>query len=173
MKQFDLEKLDKAIIYTERMAEGKAPYSNQYVDNEVLSNPNVIRSLYFIKEVLHEVKANGGIVGAKQLKKPKKSRADSAGSFPFCVLKNFEYQNNKTVTNVLKQFQELAGDPSTPIITAAGVNSWLGANGFLTKAVVNADGKEKWIPTEKGEKLGLIAEIGGESGQGVCTHRIQ
>lgn len=162
MKQFDLEKLDKAIIYAERMAEGKAPYSNQYVDNEVLSNPNVIRSLFFIKEVLNEVKSNGGIVGAK---KPKNPRTNAAASFPFGALKNFEYQYNKPVSHVLKQFVELAGDPTTPIITAAGVNSWLSANGFITKAVVNSAGKENWIPTEKGEELGLIAVKNGEPGR--------
>ena len=162
MKQFDLEKLDKAIIYTERMAEGKAPYSNQYIENEVLSNPNVIRSLYFMKEVLNEVKANGGIVGAK---KPKNPRVNAAASFPFDVLKNFEYQYNKPISYVLRQFVELTDDPKTPIISAVGVNNWLAANGFLTKAVINDEGKENWIPTEQGERLGLISEKRGEPGR--------
>ena len=161
MKQFDLEKLDKAIIYAERMADGKAPYSNQYVENEVLSNPNVIRSLCFIKEVLNEVKANGGVVGAKR---PKNPRANAA-SFPFGVLKHFEYQYNKPVSYVLKQFVELTGDPTTPIITAAGVNIWLSANGFITKAIVNSEGRENWIPTAKGEELGLIMIKKGDSGR--------
>lgn len=162
MKQFDLEKLDKAIIYAERMAEGKAPYSNQYVENEVLSNPNVIRSLYFIKEVLNEVRANGGIVGSRR---PKASKSNAAALFPYEVLKHFEYQYDKPVSYVLKQFVELTGDPDTPIITAAGVNSWLSANGFITKAVVNSEGRENWIPTEKGEEIGLAGVRKGEPGR--------
>ena len=68
MKQFDIEKLDKAIIYAERMADGRVPYSNQPTENEVLNNPNVIRSMYFIKEVLEEVRANDGLVGRRARK---------------------------------------------------------------------------------------------------------
>ena len=159
MKQFDLEKLDKAIIYAERMAEGRIPYSNQPVDNEVLNNPNVIRSMYFIKEVLKEVRANGGTVGGRQ------RRSGKAMAFPFEVLERFRYQGNKPVSHVLRQFTELTDDANTPVISAAAVNRWLAANGYLTKAVVNAEGKENWVPTEKGSALGIIALERGEPGR--------
>ena len=159
MKQFDLEKLEKAIIYVERMVDGRAPYSNQPVENEVLNNPNVIRSMYFIKDVLQAVRANGGIVGGKQ------SKSGAAASFPFEVLEQFIYQSNKPISYVLKQFAELTGDPDTSIISATNVNKWLAANGYITKAVVNDSGKESWIPTEKGTALGLITETRGEPGR--------
>lgn len=159
MKQFDMEKLDKAIIYAERMAEGKAPYSNQFVDNEVLNNPNVIRSMYFIKDVLEEVKSNGGFIGHKA------SKTGVALSFPFEVLDEFKYQMNKPVSHVLKQFVELTGNTNTAIISAGYVNKWLAANDYIAKVVVNDDGRESWIPTEKGTKLGILSEQRGEPGR--------
>lgn len=65
MKRFDLEKLDKSIIYAQRMADGRVPYSNQPMEDGILNNPNVIRCMFFIEDVLKEVKANGGIVGGE------------------------------------------------------------------------------------------------------------
>ena len=160
MKQFDLEKLDKAIIYAERMADGRVPYSNQPIENDVLNNPNVIRSMYFIKEVLEEVRANDGVVG----RRAGKSRAP-ASAFPFEVLDKFEYQSDKPVSYVLRQFAELTGDQNIRVISAAKVNKWLEANGFITKTVVNESGEESWIPTEKGEEIGLVTEQRGEPGR--------
>ena len=160
MKQFDIEKLDKAIIYAERMADGRVPYSNQPTENEVLNNPNVIRSMYFIKEVLEEVRANDGLVGRRARKEKV-----SVSAFPFEVLERFEYQSDKSIAYLLGQFKELADDPNTKIISAPKVNKWLETNGFITKAVVNDAGKECWIPTEKGEALGLTSESKGEPGR--------
>lgn len=160
MKQFDLEKLDKAILYAERMADGRAPYSNQLVDNEVLNNPNVIRSMYFIKDVLNAVRENGGIVGNKQ-----KKNAEMASAYPFEVLARFQYQAPKPISQVLKQFVELTGEPDTPVISAVSANKWLAANGYIVKAVVNDAGDENWIPTDKGTDLGLLTEQRGEPGR--------
>ncbi len=153
MNQFDLDKLEKAIVYAERMAEGKAPYSNLPVDDEVLNNPNVIRSMYFIKDVLQAVKDNGGCVVSK------KSNTNAASKFPFECLEQFRYEANKPISYVLKQFVELTGDPNTKIISASAVNKWLASKGYLSKAVINDEGTEHWIPTETGEALGLIAVI--------------
>ncbi len=160
MKQFDIEKLDKAIIYAERMADGRVPYSNQPTENEVLNNPNVIRSMYFIKEVLEEVRANNGVIGHR-----KRKAKVSASAFPFEVLERFEYQSDKPISYVLSQFRELADDPDIKIISAPIVNKWLEINGFITKAIVNDSGREGWIPTDKGEALGLITERRGEPGR--------
>ena len=52
----DLEKLQKAIIYVDRMAGGKNPVNDLPLENEhVLNDPNVIRCMYFIKEILVDV----------------------------------------------------------------------------------------------------------------------
>ena len=70
MKQFDRAKLEVAIKYVERIADGCNPVNNVPLENDsVLNNPNIIRCMYFIKEVLEEVQINGGTVGGKQGKR--------------------------------------------------------------------------------------------------------
>lgn len=69
IKQYDLVKIEKAILYAQRIADGCNPVNNSPVgDDSVLQNPNVIRCMYFIKEVLEEVHKNRGYVGGKPKK---------------------------------------------------------------------------------------------------------
>ena len=60
------EKLEKAIIYVDRIANGCNPVNNSPLTNDsVLNNPNVIRCMYFIKDILKEVYDNGGVISKK------------------------------------------------------------------------------------------------------------
>ena len=159
MKQFDMEKLEKAITYVERMADGRIPYSNKPYEGDVLNDPNVIRCMFFIDEVLREVRANRGIVGGKRHK------TSLASAFPFEVLQNFEYREDLQISYVLRQFVQLTGDPETPIINARNLNKWLGLNGYLTRKKLTPDGKENWTPTDKGYALGIMDEEIREPGR--------
>ena len=61
--QIDMKKLEVAMKYIERIADGKNPVNNKPTeDDSVLNNPNVIRCMYFVKEVLTVVKENDGVV---------------------------------------------------------------------------------------------------------------
>ena len=67
------EKLEKAIIYVDRIANGCNPVNNSPLTNDsVLNNPNVIRCMYFIKDILKEVYDNGGVISKKNKKYNKK-----------------------------------------------------------------------------------------------------
>ena len=64
MKQFDLEKVETALTFVERIADGKNPINNDVADNDdVMNNPIIIRSMFFIKDILTELKNNNGIIG--------------------------------------------------------------------------------------------------------------
>lgn len=55
MEKADLTKLSVAITYVERMADGCNPVNNVPLEeDDVLNNPNIIRCMYFIKEVSKE-----------------------------------------------------------------------------------------------------------------------
>ena len=63
MGTIDMKKLDIAIVYLQRITDGKNPVNNLPADEEdVLNDPNVIRCMYFVKEVLEEVKRNDGSI---------------------------------------------------------------------------------------------------------------
>ena len=71
--QIDMQKLEVAMKYIERIADGKNPVNNKPTEEDsVLNNPNVIRCMYFVKEVLTAVKENDGMIGGRT-SKPSKS----------------------------------------------------------------------------------------------------
>ena len=70
----DAKKLDIAILYLQRIADGNNPVNNMPAgEDSVLNNPNVIRCMYFVKEVLEEVKRNDGVIGRKTRKSKKQN----------------------------------------------------------------------------------------------------
>ena len=72
MEKLDMSKLDVAIKYVQRMADGCDPVSNiPMEDDAVLNDLNVIRCMFFVKDVLEEVRRNEGVIGGKKAK-PKK-----------------------------------------------------------------------------------------------------
>ena len=64
--EIDLKKLETAITYVQRIAAGNNPVNNMPVeDDTVINDPNVIRCMYFVKDVLSEVYKNGGNIGGR------------------------------------------------------------------------------------------------------------
>ena len=69
MESIDMKKLETAIVYLQRIADGNNPINNLPAEEDsVLNNPNVIRCMFFVKEVLEEVKRNNGYIGKKSKK---------------------------------------------------------------------------------------------------------
>ena len=59
MKQFDLEKVKTALTFVERIADGKNPINNDMADaDDAMNDPIIIRSMFFVKDVLAELKVN-------------------------------------------------------------------------------------------------------------------
>lgn len=161
MTEFDIKKLDTAMVYISRMADGRNPVNNEETDDEIINNPNVIRCLHFVLDVLRETRENNGIIGRKY--------SQQKEAFPIEILEQFVYREDKSISHLLNQFAEPAKDRNIKKPSAASVNKWLGANGYLEKKVIRPGGKENWIPTEKGEETGLYAREGGMPGNEYVT----
>ena len=66
MELVEMKKLETAITYLQRMAEGNNPINNLPAeDDSVINNPNVIRCMFFVKDILEEVKRNDGYIGKR------------------------------------------------------------------------------------------------------------
>ena len=161
VKEFDLDKVKVAAVYMARMAEGRNPATNQPIDNELLNNPNVIRCLYYIGDILNEVIANKGIVG--------KRAGGKKTEFPVEVLKQFEYRRDKPISHVLKQFQEPLAGENVKRLNPGAINKWLCANGYIEKQVIEESQRECWFPLQKGIDVGMYAEERGEPGSQYAT----
>lgn len=149
----DVKKLDTAILYLQRIAEGNNPINNMPAEEDsVLNNPNVIRCMYFVKEILEEVKRNDGFVG----RKPKKSEK---AEFPIESLDKFIYQEDKPITKFVEQINSTIDDNRFKKISYKSILDWLKLNEYLEEKMFEQFGKSSNIPTEKGEQLGIKYEV--------------
>ena len=150
--QVDLTKLEVAMKYVERMAEGKNPVKNVTVeDDSVLNNPNVIRCMYFIKDVLNAVRDNEGMIGERK-SKPSKT------PFPYECLSDFQYVDDVSIAHFMNQLKGLARDPNVRGIGTKPVTDWLKANGYLMEILDRYTGKMRPVVTDAGREFGLYME---------------
>ena len=149
MKQFDQVKLDVAIKYVERIADGCNPVNNVPLENDdILNNPNIIRCMYFIKDVLEEVRRNGGMIGGKVGKEP-------ALPFPMEILDRFTYLEDKSITHVLNQIYEPIADMNVKKVSVTKVTATLKEEGYLLDEPNPETGKTRKVPSAKGRELGI------------------
>lgn len=161
MGTYDSRRLDIAIQYIRRMAEGRNPVNNRPApENEVLNNVNVNRCLKFVEEILNDVRSAGGTVGFVQ-KSSAARKPSIAEIFPYEVLSGFKYEQDQQISYFLKQVTGLLPEDQSMTIQATMVTDWLRENGYLEKRMFEDTGKENSVPTEKGIDLGMYAEKAG------------
>ena len=168
MKKVDLAKLDVAIKYVERIAEGCNPINHTPVENDdILNNPNIIRCMYFIKDVLEEIRYNDGVIGGKR------ERA-SVIPFPTKVLEDFTYKEDLSITHVLSQIYEPLAGMNVKKISVTKVTSVLKEEGDLLEERDPETGKLSKVPSDKGKVLGIYMaerEFNGRIYQTVMYNR--
>lgn len=153
MEKFDLKKLEAAIEYVKKIADGYDPVHNTEAGyDSVLNNPNVIRCMYFVKEVLMAVRCNDGVIGSMKKKMKKEP-------FPYEILQEYHYQEDKTITLVLAQIHLPAEGMNIKKVTPQTVTGWLKKSGYLTEEFCQEVGKVTVIPTQMGRELGIYTEV--------------
>lgn len=148
MGEIDLKKLETSIEYLKRMAEGKNPINNESLENEsILNDPNVIRCLYFVQDVLKQVYDADGKI---QVSKKKKN-------FPVTHVENFEYRKDLSITHFIEQLNETLDESVYKELSYTKITAWLKLTGYLN-VVEDWDNKNKTIPSDKGRQLGIYTE---------------
>ncbi len=168
VKQIDQAKLDIAIKYVERIADGCNPVNNVPLENDdILNNPNIIRCMYFIKDVLKEVRSNGGIIGGRSGKEP-------VLPFPIEILDKFTYIEDKSITHVLNQIYEPIAGLNVKKVSVTKVTAALKEEGYLLEEPNPETGKTRKVPSAKGEELGIYMierEYNGRMFQSITYNR--
>ncbi len=165
MGQFDLEKLDKALIYVDRIADGKNPINNMPADNDdVMNDPNVIRCMFFIKDVLLALKENGGVIGkASGIKKKE---------FPMESLSEYQFIETKTITRFTEQLNSVINEKEYKKLSYKVITDWLKKNGYLIEKEDNQLNKKVTLTTEKGQAVGITHSL-QTSMNGTAYYRIE
>lgn len=152
MSEIDLTKLEVAITYIDRMAEGNNPVKNVPAEEDsILNDPNVVRCLYFIRDVLKQVRDNGGKIGGRISKTAK-------NPFPLECLSKFEYQEDKSISHFLAQIKLLAEDPDVKGISMKTITDWLKQMDYLVDEYDQLENQKKTKTTAEGEAFGLYME---------------
>ena len=153
MMTIDMNKLEDAILRVNRIVDGYDPVNNQPAQaDSVLNSPEIIRCMFFVKNVLEEVRANGGQIGNTV-------RKSSKEPFPYEILKEFVYREDQTITHLLGQIYLPLEGTNVKKIAPQTVTKWLKLSGYLTEEFSQATRKMSTVPTEKGKKLGIYTEL--------------
>ena len=152
MEQFDLEKLENALTYVARIADGKNPINNDVADSEdVMNNPIIIRSMFFIKDVLAELKNNNGIIGKASTVKKKE--------YPIETLLNYQYSEVKTITRLTEQLNAGIDEAVYKKLSYRTITDWLKKNGYLIETEDAKLGKKVTLTTEKAQAVGITHSL--------------
>ena len=151
MTALNIDKLKEGLFYTDRIAKGEEPKTGLPVrDDTVINDPDIIRSMYFIKEVLQEVLNNNGIIGGKEPKPQKQP-------YPLEALTRYVYLEDKSISFFVEQLKTYCPDENIKGIPAVKITNWLRMNGYIEDVYDSASGRKSAIPTEKGIAAGLYA----------------
>ena len=79
--------------------------------------------------------------------------------FPFEVLSQFQYHEDKTISHLLDQIHAPAEGLDIKKISPQTITGWLKSAGYLTVEYCAEVRQESTVPTEKGRALGIYSEV--------------
>ena len=147
----ELEVMQRAKMYMEKLAQGIDPISDQEIpEDSVLNNVRLARCFFYVSGVLDQVIAGGG----KVARTPQKD---------FFITDEERHRVNPSQEPIrITQFVDLVmnaiNDPDRKKLKTTTITSWLIEKGFLSKQT-DANGKTKRLPTAMGERLGLSSRL--------------
>ena len=148
MEKIDMEKLNRALVFVERIADGKDPISDiPAKDDATMNNPDIIRCMFFVKEALAMLKRNKGVVGRTPAVKKKE--------FPMESLSSFNYVEKKTITKLIEQLNSEINTEEYKKLSYKIVTDWLKENGYLEEREDSQLGKKVTLSTAKGQAVGI------------------
>ncbi len=148
----DLEIMQRAKTYIEKMANGLNPITGQPIpDYEMLNDVRISRCLFYVSDVLRQVIDNGGEVVKKTAKK-------QAFTISQEQLQRFELSNKPiSVSEVARRINALVDHENMVNLKYKSITEFLMNSGFLTM-VEYYDGSQRKEPTEAGRRLGISVE---------------
>lgn len=144
----DVEKLNSAKAWIEKLANGINPLNDELVkDDDLINNVHISRCLFYVSELLGEIKTGTSI--ERRSRKPFFLSTNDAIDIPISTpngIANFARYVNGYIPEDMKP------------LSAAQVIKWLRNEGLM-KEVHKEDGHKTNLPTEKGNSIGIMTEI--------------
>lgn len=150
----ELEKIERAKMYIDKLANGVNPIDNSPVaDSDIVNNVRVSRCLFYVSEVLQQVIDNNGI-RKKATKKPPRENFSITQE----QISLYSFSDEPiTVSEVAKRINEVADLNERQLkLKSKDINNALEEIGVLETVVIG--GKNYRLPTEMGESIGVISK---------------
>lgn len=151
----ELEKIERAKMYMEKLANGINPIEDTAVpDEDVINNVRLSRCFFFVSDVLRQVLDNGGIKPAAGSKGSKKAPF----SLPFEKRAQFDYSEKPIpVSEIAKRVNSLIDTDSMKKLSHSAILTWLIEIGMMEWSFTG-DGKRTKRPTKFGAENGILIE---------------
>ncbi len=144
----DIEKLNSAKVWIEKLANGINPLNDELVkDDDLINNVHISRCLFYVSELLSDIKAGTSV--ERRSRKPFFLSAKDAVNIPISVpngIANFIKYVNGYVPEDMKS------------LSVSQVIKWLRNEGMMQE-VQKEDGHKTNLPTEKGNSIGITTEV--------------
>lgn len=149
----ELDKLQRAKEYLEKLAEGFDPFTGEELAQDtVLNNVRLSRCFFYVADVLRQVIANGGSVGKA-----------AANQTPFYITGEELARVNISDTPIsvsvfVKAVNDAANVPARKKLSVLSVSNWLMKEGYLKMQEIE-EGIHKRTLTEKSAGVGMSSEL--------------
>ncbi len=160
MDVIDEKKLAIAILYLERMTEGRNPVNNMSADeNEIICNANVKNCMLFVKQILEDLKEAGDHIGHEN-----GLCGGEKQEYPLERLVSYQYEKDKSISRLVDQLNCLVDTNKYNKLVARDIIAWLKQNGYLEDNRKEDGTGNATTLTEKGAEIGIKAEKGNTAG---------
>lgn len=144
----DIEKLNSAKIWIEKLANGVNPLNDELVnDDDLINNVHISRCLFYVAELLGEVKTGTSVARRSKI--------------PFFLPTNVALNIPISISNGIANFVRIVNGyipENMKPLSAAQVIKWLRNEGLLQE-VLKEDGHKTNLPTKKGNSIGITTEV--------------
>ena len=144
----DVEKLNSAKAWIEKLANGINPLNDELVkDDDLINNVHISRCLFYVSELLGEIN-----IGTSVERRSRK---------PFFLSKNDAVNIPISIPNGIANFVRLVNGyipEGMEPLSAGQTIKWLRNEGLM-KEVQKEDGHKTNLPTEKGNSIGITTEV--------------
>ena len=150
----ELEKMQRAKMYIDKLANGINPLSDTALSSDsVLNEIHLLRCFFYVSDILQQVIDNGG-----QIKKIAKKRSDL---LPFELSKERRSEiliNEQPVmiSHFTNQINSLINDEVMRKLKTTSLTEWLVEKAFLREELIHE--KRRKIPTVHGKNHGITVE---------------
>lgn len=150
----ELEKIERAKMYIDKLANGVNPIDDSVVpDEDIINNVRLSRCFFFVSDVLRQVIENGetkSAVDKKSKKLPLEIPVEKRSQFAFS-------ENPIPASGIAKRINALAENDHMKKLTYSGILTWLSEIGMMEWSST-LDGKRTKRPTKIGKENGISVE---------------